>query len=388
MGKRRTTEEFIEEARQVHGNKYDYSKAEFTSTKNKVCIICPKHGEFWQTPNKHLSRKQGCPKCARERTIEAHRDNLQSFIEKARLIHGNKYDYSKAEYVDSQTKVKIICPTHGEFNQTPNAHLRGQGCPLCGIEHLANSFSKSQQQFIEEAKKIHGDKYDYSKVEYVNSRTKVCIICPKHGEFWQTPSNHLRGEGCMECGKEKVRELRRYDAEQFIELAKIKHNNKYDYSKVEYIGSITKVCIICLEHGEFWQTPSNHLYGEGCPKCKQSLLENKIESLLIKNNIEFIAEYRNRELLNSQTFDFYLPKHNIAIECQGIQHFKPIDFGGKGKEYAIKQFDNLQMLDKRKNLICKQNNIKLLYFTDLDYESFLDSPLIKTETQLLDEINR
>ena len=117
------------------------------------------------------------------------------------------------------------------------------------------------QEFIERSKQIHGDKYDYSKVEYKNCSTKVCIICPNHGEFWQTPSNHLKNRGCPKCaGKNKT-------TEEFTKEAKKIHGDKYDYSKVEYHKNFEKVCIICPEHGEFWQTPANHLYGYGCFKC-------------------------------------------------------------------------------------------------------------------------
>ena len=123
------------------------------------------------------------------------------------------------------------------------------------------------QEFTEKAKKVHGDKYDYSKVEYINNKTKVCIICPEHGEFWQTPDSHLRGRGCRQCSIKSMKDKQRLSTEDFIEKAKEIHGNKYDYSKVDYVNSQTKVCIICPKHGEFWQTPLNHLKGKGCPDC-------------------------------------------------------------------------------------------------------------------------
>lgn len=118
------------------------------------------------------------------------------------------------------------------------------------------------EEFIKRARAIHGDKYDYSKVVYVNSYTKVCIICPKHGEFWATPNNHLRGKGCKMCNVGVV-----WDTESFISRIIETRGNRYDYSKVNYTDGKTKVCIICPEHGEFWQSPSHHLQGQGCPKC-------------------------------------------------------------------------------------------------------------------------
>ena len=254
-GKGLSSEEYIIEAHKVHGDKYDYSKVDYKSKKEKICIICPEHGEFWQIAQSHLSG-HGCPKCAIEHCGDTQRLSKEDFISKAKSIHGDKYDYSKVEYVNAQTKVCIICPEHGEFLQIPNAHLRGNGCPKCGGKLVNNT-----EDFISRSNEIHNNKYDYSKVKYINSQTKVCIICPEHGEFWVTPNNHLRGKGCPKCsGKYKT-------TQEFIELAKKVHNNKYDYSKTIFVNNATKVCIICPEHGEFWQGPYQHLNGNGCPEC-------------------------------------------------------------------------------------------------------------------------
>ena len=132
----------------------------------------------------------------------------QEFIKRAREVHGNKYDYSKVEYTNNHTKVFIICPTHGEFSQTPNAHLNGQGCIKCSYMKCRNGRTLTQDEFIRRAKEVHGDKYDYSKVVYVNSSTKVCIVCPEHGEFWQTPSGHIHAkQGCQKCYDGRRRKL-------------------------------------------------------------------------------------------------------------------------------------------------------------------------------------
>ncbi len=189
----------------------------------------------------------------------------EEFIKKAREVHGDKYDYSKVEYVNSTTKVCIICPKHGEFWQRPDLHLQKKGCTKCGRARIATSSSKSLEQFLQDAKKIHGTKYDYSKTVYVNWQTKVVIICPIHGEFSQSPSSHLHGNGCPKCGKERT--SLRLTNESFIKKAKEVHGFRYDYSKVEYVGNKDKVCIICREHGEFWQEARMHLSGCGCPIC-------------------------------------------------------------------------------------------------------------------------
>ena len=189
----------------------------------------------------------------------------EEFIAKAKAVHGDKYDYSKVEYVDSTTKVCIGCKKHGDFWQKPNIHLQGKGCFKCGREKIATSSRKSLEQFLQDAKRIHGDRYNYSKVELVNYQTKVIIICPVHGEFTQSPTLHLQGSGCPKCGNE--RESLRMTTEGFIQKAKQIHGDRYDYSKVEYVGNKAKVCIICKEHGEFWQEARMHLSGCGCPIC-------------------------------------------------------------------------------------------------------------------------
>ena len=171
MGKN-STDDFIKRARKIHGNKYDYSKVEYKNSITKVCIICPEHGEFWQRPANHLCG-QGCPHCA-----GVSRKDTKQFIEDARKVHGDKYDYSKVEYEGNKQNVCIIChkkdkngKEHGEFFQQALTHLRGFGCPKC-----SNNYRKNTEEFIEEAKKVHGNKYDYSKVKYKNNKTKICII--------------------------------------------------------------------------------------------------------------------------------------------------------------------------------------------------------------------
>lgn len=183
------------------------------------------------------------------------------FIKECTSLYGNKYDYSKVKYINSITKVCIVCPEHGEFWVTPNSFLNGKGCKLCGYKRISLSKRKNNEEFVRRAKIIHNDKYDYSKTEYVKNNIKVCIICPEHGEFWQTPSDHLSGCGCQKC-KHYIR-----TKEEFVDEASRIHNGKYDYSKINYDKTKAKVCIICPEHGEFWQLPTNHLKGHGCPKC-------------------------------------------------------------------------------------------------------------------------
>ena len=180
------------------------------------------------------------------------------FIDRAKEIHGDKYDYSLVQYVNMKTKVKIVCPKHGVFEQTPDKHLHGPcGCPVC-----ANNIVLTTEGFVKKAKDIHGDKYDYSKVVYVNNKTPVAIICPVHGLFYQRPDNHLIGRGCAFCVNRAKK-----STEKFIEEAQAVHHGFYDYSKVVYVNNKTDIIVICPLHGEFVQNPYLHLHGSGCPVC-------------------------------------------------------------------------------------------------------------------------
>lgn len=271
------------------------------------------------------------------------------FIEKAKEIHGETYDYSLVDYVNSRTNVKIVCPTHGEFNQKPNNHLTGAGCQKCYHE----SKLLDKHSFINKAKQIHGNKYDYSKTEYLNSKSKVTIICPIHGDFEQKASGHLSGKGCVKCFNEN----KLSNTSEFINKTKIVHGDKYDYSKTNYINDRTKVIITCPVHGDFTQKPSNHLQGQGCPKCCESKGEREIRQYLESNGINYIPQHKFDDCKHilKLPFDFYLPKYNTCIEYHGEQHYKPVKYFG-GDDRFLKQ----QKLDLIKETYCKNNQIKLI----------------------------
>ena len=229
----------------------------------------------------------------------------EDFIRRAKEVHGDKYDYSKVDYIDNRTKVCIICPEHGEFWQQPRNHLLGQACPKCAYKTRWESRGRiTTENFIKKARKVHGDKYDYSKVEYKGTHTKVCIICQEHGEFLQTPHNHLHSQGCLACSGRK-----QLTTEEFIRRAKEVHGDKYDYSKVEYINSHTKVKIICPIHGEFEQEPNSHLEGKGCPNCYHKTKKYKFNLLE-----EFESEY---------DFKAFLANNDINILLVIIRNIEP-----------------------------------------------------------------
>ena len=447
MAAKGTLEEFIQKAKKIHGDKYDYSETEYVNSRTVVKIICPKHGPFYTTPNQHLSGKRGCRFCGYEKISEIKGSTTKEFINKAKMIwgdrfnyskvnyvnsstkvciidengnefwqtpnnhlsgfngsinkldtesfikrslqvHGDKYDYSKVRYINAKSKVCIICPEHGEFWQLPHGHLKGQGCLKCSILKCGESIKSNTEDFIRKSRLVHGDKYDYSKVEYVTNRTKVCIVCPEHGEFWQIPTNHLKGVGCIECKGRPIKTV-----EQFISDSRKVHGDKYDYSKVDYINSKTKVCIICPEHGEFWQLPGNHINKiQGCPTCAKFFRKKEIDLYNTLTdafpNERIIHSYYKAEILSKQEIDIFFPKYNIGIEFQGEQHFIPIDFAGLGSDFARTLYQDCQVRDLKKKEICQKNGITLLYFSNVDNDTFLGEKLYHTYAELIEKINQ
>ncbi|AUR95126.1 protein of unknown function DUF723 [Vibrio phage 1.201.B._10N.286.55.F1] len=197
------------------------------------------------------------------------RTNASNFVDKAVLIHGDKYDYSKVSYKTAKDKVEIICKTHGSFMQCPDKHINGkQGCNDCGNLSIGKALAFTLADFIEQANAVHGNKYDYSEVDYKLAHTKVIIKCPIHGKFKQTPASHVRTYGCKECGDIMTGKSLAKTIDKLIEDANLTHNNRYDYSKSVYLGAHKKILIICPGHGEFYQTPDAHINSRsGCPKC-------------------------------------------------------------------------------------------------------------------------
>ena len=248
MDKEKKKERFVRKAKEKFGDKFDYSKVEYTGNCNdKVCIICPEHGEFWTTPQVHLTSRTGCPLCGKRQNAESNTLTTEEFIERARKIHGDKYDYSKAIYRGNEGYVTIICPEHGEFVQRAVNHLRGAGCQKC------TDMSVSREEFMRRCANVYGDVCCADKVVYKNFSTTAVFHCEKHGDFEMKPKTFLRGVGCPYCREEN----------NFIEKAKKRYGDKYDYSKVVYKNSYTPVCIIDKERGEFWQKPVKHLKGIG-----------------------------------------------------------------------------------------------------------------------------
>ena len=274
---------------------------------------------------------------------------IEQFILEAKLVHGDRYDYSESIYTGSRNKITIYCKEHGYFDQIAYNHIKGHKCFDCMVDEMRYD----KETFITKANIVHNNFYDYSNVEYIDSKKHVEIICPIHKSFYQQPSMHLSGQHCPDCANDQLK----LKLQDFIDRANIIHNNYYDYSKVVYINNYTKVEIICPIHKSFFQQPDLHLCNQGCPSCKISKSEKLIIKLLKENNIEYINQKRFDDCRNvlPLPFDFYLPELNITIEFQGKQHYEPIEYFG-----GLKTLEYIQKNDKIKVKYCKQNKIKLL----------------------------
>ena len=360
-----TTEQFIQRAIKAHGNKYNYDQVKYTNLKEKVHnIYCNNCNEYFSTyPYDHMVGRGNCKKCKTNVKL-----NTEKFIQRAIKIHGNKYGYDQVEYVSSGIKIKIYCNNCKEyFDQTPNKHLRKQGCPECG-----GSKRLTTEQFIQKAIKIHGDKYNYNQVEYIKSKKEVNIYCNKCKKYFkQIPNTHLIGEGCPECGGSK-----RLTTEEFIRKATEIHENKYNYDKVNYISSRIKIKIYCNNCKEYFrQTPGAHLIGHGCQICNKLKIEEFIKKatkihgnkynynevnyntgndktrIYCNNCKEYFYQsphkhltghgcpfciqktqkeiyqyissmvepkYNDRKIIAPQELDIWIPSHNLAIEFNGV----------------------------------------------------------------------
>ena len=288
--------------------------------------------------------------------------STEALIERFRNVFGGEYDYSKVEFVDWNTKICIVCPIHGDFWTLPSNHLHRSGCPMCKGRKVRERNSLTQDEFVERSRKLHNDKYDYSKVNYVNNATKVCIICPIHGEFWQRPMKHLKGNGCIYCRNEMVGIRHGFTTEQFIRRAeKIHGKGTFDYSLVEYVNTHVPVKIKCQKGHVFEQKPCDHIHGSRCPICHESRGERYIVEYLERNDIEFQREYKiwpQQVLFGRKYFraDFYLPKRNTIIEFHGEQHYRAVPMWDNSAEKLEAQQDR----DKRLRDYCKQNSITLI----------------------------
>jgi hypothetical protein len=314
--KRYSVDEFIQQSIQNYGeDKYDYSKVKYKGYNDKITIICKIHGEFQQKPSTHL-QWCGCVQCCDYNKKE--NVTTEIFIKRAIEKHGDRYDYSKTNYLSCRIPIIITCKKHGDFSQLSLIHISGAGCSNCSIRRRDTA-----EEFIEKAKKIHNNIYDYSKVKYVNCRTPVIITCKKHGDFYQIPNRHLCSRGCHTCGKTSLN-----TTDGFIEKSKRIHDNIYDYSKVKYVNCRTSVNIICKIHGEFSINSFYHLSGYGCAKCNNNKTYSKASILYL----DFMSKLKNIHIQHAENdgeykitttnfkADGYCKETNTIYEFHGTEY--------------------------------------------------------------------
>lgn len=380
MGKRLAKKEIVERAKKVHENKYDYSEFlkedfEYKNSSQKMPIIChekyengKEHGIFYSDFPHHVKRGQGCPICSNRKY------DIDKFKQLAKIRYKDKYIYDENTKYSSDTSNKVIvtCREHGQFLVTPGNHLNGQGCPLCSKPRLV------QDDEIKRFKEIHGNDYSYEKTIIRGAKDAIIVTCSKHGDFKTTPNSHKNGYRCPKCSLECLGSASRLSWDEFVEKSTKVFRGYYKYKPQEYKNNKTHVIATCPKHGDFEIRPDHHLMGRGCPKCNESKLERELRLFLEEKQIEY--EYRKKSFswLNGMELDFYLPKYNVAIECQGGQHFNLINFFNKRE-----LFIHRQELDSLKRRLCEENGIKLLYYSNLGieypYEVFEDREKLLNE---------
>ncbi len=297
---KKTTDDFITEAKMVHGDEFDYSQVVYKNNKTSVILTCKQGHTTSVIPQNHLNGTK-CSVCSGN-----YKWSQEEFVNKCAEVHNGFYTYEKTKYVGASDKVIITCQIHGDFVQQAHMHYSGQGCPKC------KGHNKTTEEFVTEARRVHGGTYDYSKSVYVGSKRKLMITCREHGDFQQSPNSHLRGRGCPVCSGNRP-----HTTESFKEAAIKVHGHKYCYNKVQYGKNNTKpVIITCHEHGDFEQRPMDHLEGCGCQKCNNyGVLEQELRTFI--ESLGF-ATIKDKQILDGKEIDIYLPEKKIGFEFNGL----------------------------------------------------------------------
>ena len=369
---RKTLEEFIEESRAKHGDKFDYSEVSYINTNTHVKIVCPIHNKFEQTPIDHIQSIFGCKKCADTNNGLLGRSNTDEFIKKSIIVHRDTYDYSEVKYEKNTTDVIIKCKIHGAFLQHPCVHLRGNGCQKCGIQKSANAKRYILEEFIQKAIDIHGLLYNYDSVNYISSHIKVIINCHLHGSFSQVPNSHLSGNGCPSCSYDTAGDKLRKTYDEFVNDARDIHGQKYDYSSVIYKNTNTSIKIICPIHSEFLQTPSTHLSGGGCSKCvgRISKISQEWLNLISLNSLNIIFEHR---IPNTRYFaDAYDPDTNTIYEFHGdYWHGNPVLYNSNILNKTTKcTMGKLYQKTVEKKIKCIELGYKYIELWEYNWKNF------------------
>ena len=387
---------WLAKAKLKNENKFDFLIEEYENQHQRVECVCHKkdndgneHGSFFRTA-KQIIMGTYCPKCRGEKRKEGKGVKV---LKQLREIHNDEYEYPNFVYESTNSKIVAVCHKkdkngveHGIFTPTLCNHLTSQTkCPKCMIEKNFNDRKLTYEDFIRRANGKHKGYYDYSLIkegDIDGVESKVNIICPIHGEFKMRVHNHLGGQGCQACGVESAKAKTRLGNEEWLRRFNKTHNNKYEYILDREISSSDKIQIKCPIHGIFTQKAQNHWGGQGCPVCRQSHLENEVMTTLINDGIEHLTQHKFK-WLGRQSLDFYLPQYNIAIECQGSQHFE--------KDKFYKDLRIVQERDLKKRTLCQENNVELIYYLNTKYNEYvkdLDIPYFNTTDELINYIKK
>ncbi len=406
---RATTTEFILKAKLQHGDKYDYSESEYINNRTKVRIICPNHGPFYQNPQNHYKNGHGCPRCGQENGYARMRASLEEFISKFKELYPNE-DLIEPKTFSDNFKFSFICHKHGKFTSTPKHILTSWNCPECTTRKISErNLSKLREMYphLDYTDSKYTDRESYisvyctkhlqyftvhfgrhtkgqigcpgcktdkitatttqstvelnriklfnelfPKYEYVSYKDgMVNYICPNHGLVSSRWCNARKGKGCKLCAETKFAETYKLQESEILHRFNKTHGHQYDYSEIAYKSLHEHVNIICKEHGEFRQTPNNHINGSGCPKCNISYQHKTILSWLEQHQITYIVN--DRKIIAPLELDIVCPDHKIAIEINGL-YWHSFGLG--------------DVIDKNRHRnklqACVDNGFRLLQFTD------------------------
>lgn len=362
LSKAYTTEEWVKLAQNKHPE-FTYDKTIYLNKNTKVTVTCAIHGDFLVNPKEFVHGTAYCPKCREEKN---HAKFVQKVIKRAQKAHkDDDYIYHPELITKSTEKMGVECKKHGIFWQSIGNHINlGCRCPQCVQEESGEKSRISFDEIVEKARAVHGDKYVYHEDKYVKTMDKTVITCPIHGDFEQTMHNHLAGQGCPKCGAKSGGLKIRLTQEEFLERALNEHKyDNFDYSRAVYKSSNEDVEIGCPKHGFFKVNAMRFLNGQGCPVCRLPKLEKEVRNILMDKDVIFESQKRFPKWLGMQSLDFYLPEYNIAIECQGMQHFK--------NERGYQDLDNVIKRDKRKKRLCAENGVKLIYYVPEFFSEYM-----------------
>ena len=357
--RRLTLAEFIKKARKVHGNRYLYDKTVYAGATRPIVLECLEHGEFRQVADAHLAGK-GCPSCRAGKAAETRRLKTPEFVQLALEVHGALYDYADVVCRGVSQPVTIGCPLHGRFEQRPRLHLKGHGCPRCGIARRAFQNLHSLEDFVRQARRAHRDAYLYHETVYTGAQAVVNIRCRQHGLFSQQATSHLSGHGCPVCYRERAGDSQRHTPASLAARGGEVHAGKYTYPEQSsgYRNEFDAIEIICPKHGAFKQVAKRHLSGDGCPVCAGSASKGEAELAAWVLQLCPDAVSRTRTIIPPCELDIYVPSAKIAIEYNGMYWHSCDPLTASGRD----------LKDQQKRLDCLAKGIDLFVVWEWDWQ--------------------